>query len=297
MNLVASLREILDQRVLKEGVIVVNHLRQPAKVFVDAIEVDEFENGLQLVVMAQLVDFFLGGFLLGKHFNKLVDGEIVDQGVGADARFQHEAFQRGATAEGDIDLSVRKGLSRIDDDFVKSKTLALVDGDRPSQTQRDLGKAADFLFFDILVISIDGIFHVLPFQLRHSDTLAITQHGDSAFLFIVAYQPSDFAVKESLFRGWVVFDKHHLRSNLQFELFLGRIGVFGEGAMDICLESQRLFLYGSQLRLIDLIGLVVVGGQSDVAFLVIGHEAWFEAAVEHSHTIGIHLVVAHFIQQ
>ena len=146
MNLVASLREILDQRVFKECVIVVKHLHQSAKVFVYAIEVDEFEHGLQLVVVAQLVDFFLGRLFLGKLFHKLVDGEIVDQGIGTDARLQHEAFQRGATAEGDVDLPMGEGLSCVDDDLVEGRavdphrqlvegqSLAFVDSDRPCQS-------------------------------------------------------------------------------------------------------------------------------------------------------------------
>ena len=160
-----------------------------------------------------------------------------------------------------------------------------------------MGEAADFFFFNILIISINGVFHVLPFQLRNGDALALAQHGDGAFLFIIAHQPSDLTIKESLFGCGVVFDKHHLCPDFQLQFFLGGVGVFRKGAVYFCLESQRLLLDCSQFRLVDLVGLVVVGGQGDVAFFVIGHEARFEATIEHPYAIGIHLVVAYLVQQ
>ena len=192
--------------------------------------------------------------------HKLVDGKVVDQGIGGDACLQHKAFKRCATAEGNIDLTVGESLSSINDDFIKSESLALVDSDRPSQAQRNLCETADFFLFNVLVLSVDGELHILPLQLRHGDALTFAFHGDGAILFVVANQPPDFTVVESLFRIWVVFDKHHLCPDFQLQFFLGGIGVFRESAVYFCLENQRFLFDGCQFRLVDLVGLVVVRG-------------------------------------
>ena len=287
----------MDQRAFKKGVVVVDDLHQLTEVFVDAFKIDEFEHGFQLVVAAQLVDFFLRGFPLGQGIDKPVDGEVVDQGIGIDGRLQHKTFKRGATAQGHIHLSVGEGLSRVDDDLVESQALALMDGNGPSQTQRYLGEATDFLFLDVLVFCVDGVLHVLPGQFGHDDALAIALHGDGAFVIVVADQPPDFAVIEGLFRVGVVFDEHHLCPDFQHQFFLGGVGVFGESAAHHGLENQRFCFDSRQLRLVDLVGLVVMRRQGDVAFVVVGDEVRFETAVEQAHTIGIHLVITYFVQK
>ena len=136
--------------------------------------------------MAQLVDFLLRGLFFVQMLHKLVNGVVIDQGTGGDARLQHKTFQRGAAAEGYVNLPMGKSLSRINDDLVESQSLALVDGDSPSQTQRNLLETADFLLFNILIFSIDGVFYVLPSELGNDDIFLAAFYGDRAFFFVIA---------------------------------------------------------------------------------------------------------------
>ena len=119
--------------------------------------------------------------------HKLVDGIVVDQCVGSDARFQYKTFKRSATAEGDIYLSMSEGLPRINNDLVEGKALALVDGDGPCQTQRYLGEAANFVFLNLLILSVDSVLHILPFQPWNSDVLPFTFDSEGAFILVVVH--------------------------------------------------------------------------------------------------------------
>ena len=148
-----------------------------------------------------------------------------------------------------------------------------------------------------MVLSVDAVFHVLPGEFRHGENLVATLHFHAALVFVDADDASDLAVEEGLLGAGVVFDEHHLGTDFQFQFFLGREGVFGESAFDVCIEENGFGRKCLQFRLVDLIGLVVVGGQGDITLVVTRMEVGEIALVEELQAFGIHAVVTHLVEQ
>ena len=79
-----------------------------------------------------------------KGYNPFICNDILR----SNALPQHDAFKRPAAAKCNIELAVLKSAAtEVDQQTVESFALAFMDGNRPSQFERILGKRADALRF------------------------------------------------------------------------------------------------------------------------------------------------------
>lgn len=153
----------------------------------------------------------------------------------------------------------------------ESQSLALVDGDRPSGFQRILAEGAGNGFGDFLCFGIDRIFYIVPGFLFDDDLVSFTV--DYGYLVgINKYDLSDLPVIVPFFGRRVVFDEHDLRAAFQDQLVVGRVRIFGEVVVDLGREGVRLAGKLRQFPVVDLLCLVVMRRERDIARLFVRSE-------------------------
>ena len=131
-----------------------------------------------------------------------------------------------------------KGLRGIDDELVEGQALAFMDGYGPRQAQRHLRETAYFGLLNVLVFSVDAVFHILPSELRNGDDFIIALHCNGIGACIVTHYLANLAVEKGLFGRRVIFDEHHLSTDFEFQNFFGRVGVFGKNTIYLSLENN-----------------------------------------------------------
>ena len=122
-------------------------------------------------------------------------------------------------------------------------------------------------------------------------------HYQHTVIFVVFYQSPDFPVEIGFFGVRVIFDEHYLRSDFEFEGFPRVIHAFGEDTLDVGGESQFFGRELVEFSAVDIVRLVVVGGEGDVAVVIFGGEIGQVAGVQQLYARSIHLVVSHLVEQ
>src|SRR5665647_2621027 len=91
-----------------------------------------------------------------------------------------------------------KGITRINNGFVKSKSLALMYRYCPGQPERILRKCSYHSLLNLLSLLIESIFHVLPFHHLNSDAEIIVRTLNNNFIVFKRFHLPYFTVKEKL---------------------------------------------------------------------------------------------------
>ena len=152
-----------------------------------------------------------------KGINRLV----ADDGTTRQRLTEHHTFQSLATAQRHVGLTMGKAMGSIDDGMLKGKTLTLMNGNRPRQSERILAEPSFHALLNFLGFLIQSIFRIGPLHLFQFKILVgiLAAHGN-----LVADDGAHLAnhtIIETVLR--IVLDKHHLRSRFQDELEISRI--------------------------------------------------------------------------
>ena len=123
---------------------------------------------------------------------------------------QHHALEGFATAQGDVDLTVRKGGIGVNDGAFKGQSLALVNGDRPGQPQWILGKSPNHLRCNLLGFRIQGVFYIFPGNRLDRNLCLIIGAFHADTLLVDMNDLSDLAIEIEFFRRAVVAHEHDL---------------------------------------------------------------------------------------
>ena len=191
---------------------------------------------------------------------------------------------------------MREGLRGIDNHAVERQALALVNGDCPRKFERVLTERTVHNFSDFLRLLIDFVRRVRPLGGHNFNGIvgAAAIHIHLAVLNVD--NAADFAIVEPFFGRRVVFDKHHLRAFLQFQLIFSGIHLFGEVSADFGLELHQLAFQLLEFALVYVVRLEVVGCERYVSVLVFWLKIRLIALIEFGKDGGIGGVVAHAVQ-
>ena len=267
-----SLRQKLPLMLEQQAVEV---LEQPLQ----RLEAEKLADRLLLVDPLRLGQLPLVGLPLLRFLPKSAYAAVHADAGRIEPAAQHNTFECLTAAERHIHLPVRKRLPGVDDDPLKSEPLALVDGDRPGEPERQLTKSTDDGLLHLLAGLVELVALVGPLGHLHDDIvgIALAAHAHEA-----GRQPgdgADAAVVVAAVAAAVIFDKHHLRPLFELQRRLRRIRMSGEVALDLGGKMQGRTRQGVQRLLVELSGRSIVGAKRDIV-VVAGRKSRIVAAVE-----------------
>ena len=129
-----------------------------------------------------------------------------------------------------------------------------------------------------MCFGVDSVFCILPILHPHVNIIVFSDASHLDIFVVQCHHMSDFPVV--VFPFDVVLDEHHLRPHFQSEVKGGRVGIFGECAFylgDVC---ERLRVEALHLVVVIFVCHAVVGSQSDISVLGIGHEGGVVSLVQ-----------------
>ena len=138
---------------------------------------------------------------------------------GTDRFLKGDSLQRATSAQGHIGLSASKGSASGEVYLhpTESQSLTLMDGDSPSQPQRELDKDAQLLFNDFLFLLVESIPHVLPNLTYNIVFVAVfINDSDDAFFLVNTCHHANGTVYPAFLL--VVLDEDNLGTRLDFQL-------------------------------------------------------------------------------
>ena len=153
-----------------------------------------------------------------------------------------------------------------------------MDCHRPRRTQRYLLESPVHNSLYLTCFLIQPVADVLPFFRSDLNVSAVLIFRDQPRLHLL--HSRDLPVVVAGLAGRVVADEHHLRALFQPQTGLGGIGVFREYSFDRSLEGGFLAVKSVHLRLVDGVGLRVVGRQADPALVLWRNETWIQPLVQ-----------------
>ena len=209
----------------------------------------------------QLMDALLCGLLLVA--DVVVNAMVVDDGARLDGSSQLQSFKGSASAQGHVDLTRGKRHVGVDDGVVEGKSLTLVYGDGPRQSQGQLREGSQHVGFQFATHGVKRVLGILPHLWFHFDVGGIALASDQHLVAVEGRYASDASVVVTLSARCIVLDEHHLSAHLQYHRLGRRIGVVGEGALQRRPEGVWGRLELVQLMLVDPVGSIVVGAQAD----------------------------------
>ena len=107
---------------------------------VAALEVgkrEELAHESEEIVALHLPQLVGRWLLFGDVLGETEHGAVLDDGGRRNRRAEHESFERFATREGHIRLTVGESPLHVDDGALEGEALTLVDGDGPSGAEGD----------------------------------------------------------------------------------------------------------------------------------------------------------------
>jgi hypothetical protein len=196
-----------------------------------------------------------------------IDPRILAQGGGGDQRAQNQPLKCAATAERHVHLSCGKRASGIHDHLVQSQSLALVDGDGPGESQRVLAEGAEDLSLDLAGILLEPVADVLPDFLMQRVVRSGVAERDRDLGSTDLPHGGEFAVVVGASLD-VVADEHDLCADFDLEHSIAGIERLRELTGDLGRKGMRAVGERREFRCVDAVGLMVVGGQQDKAWLL-----------------------------
>ena len=164
--------------------------------------------------------------------------------------------------------------------MVEGQALAFVDGDGPSQSQRELSEHTPHVRLYLPGLLVEHVFGVFPLLWFHLDGIPVArtvyENGGIVEIGHVAYAT---VIIEVVGRR-VVLDEHHLRSHLQRECLCCGISVLRKSALDVGTVGERGVRQLAEFRLVVVVGQIVVCGEAYKTLLRTGTEPSIAPCVE-----------------
>ena len=183
---------------------------------------------------------------------------------GADRARQHQPLEGSATTQGHVGLAGGEHAVQVNDHAVEGLPLALVNGHRPGQAERELGKSPRRTGHNNPVPGLEP--DQLPFvRLHPCPAPGFGQSNDDVFLAgpdLHVLDPADAAVDPAL--RAIVVQHHYLGAGLEAEPGLGRVVLSTEIAADQRLKEMLRGRKSIQAHPVDHAGCAVGAGQGDV---------------------------------
>ena len=215
----------------------------------------------------------------------------------ADGGHQRDALEGGAAREGHIGLSAGKGsASEVDLHLVEGEALTLVHGDGPSQAEGELGVGAQQLLFDLLLLLIEGVAHVLPHLALHIVVAAFFGlHGDDALVLVDLGDDAQRAVDPALLL--VVLDEDDLCAGF-YTQFHGRgQRRLGKLAIGVAEEQSWGAVEPGKALFVDVVHGVAAGGQGDGQLAALRAQWRLDTPVEGVEVTGRDVVLADAVEE
>ena len=181
-----------------------------------------------------------------------------------EGRLQRDALERTAARERHVGLAAGKGPAptEVDGHLREGESLALMHGDGPGQSQRELGIGAQQLLLDLLLLVVEGVAHVLPHLALYVELVALlVDDAHDAQLLVDILNGAQRAVHPALVL--VVLDEDDLCARLQQQLLGRGQRRLGEVALDGALEQRGLPGQRGQALLVGEIDDVAARGEGD----------------------------------
>ena len=209
---------------------------------------------------------------------------------------QADALQTGASRQGNVSLTTGEHAAReVDLHLVEGQALALVYRYRPSQSQRILLVASDFLLLDFLLHLVEVVAHVAPGgRLHHHVQSLLRAHVNfGVVLFVETDDGAQRAVHPLVLD--VVLDEDDLCPSLQIELNRRGQTALWELALNVATEKHRLAWQQLELAVVDIVYRVAASAEGDgefrVALVKLGSHSLVETLqVLHRHLRGADMV-------
>ena len=178
--------------------------------------------------------------------------------------------------------------------MVEGQTLALVDGDGPRQTERILNETANDLTLNLFALFVELVFRVLPCLTLHLYGFFVAGTKDENHILVDISYAADATVVVASFR--VVLQEHHLCACSQRQPVVGGIVILGEVFLYLGIEGVHLRRKCLKLTAVIVVGLAVVGRQSDIAVVGVGTERRIVAGVKRVEVVGGDMPVAYIVE-
>ena len=215
--------------------------------------------------------------------------------VANDRRTEDYAFEAAATRQRDIYLPGRKSHRRIDKHLVETEPLALVYGDGPGQTQRNLAEGPVHHGFYLFAFRVELVAYVFP-GLHLYFNMPAFRIDDAQFRFHRLYC-CQFPVVVLVGLTCVIAYEHHLCARLQRQLLLGGVGVLRKIAFDYAVIVPGLAVKQRHFPPVYRIGLGVVGAEPYPFFVVGRVESRVQPRVQTGNRFRRRPSSAHVVQQ
>ena len=260
-------------------------------------EVVQFVHDGEKIVALQRAYLFRCRRMLYGVCGVFVHGTVTDDGAVRERSAEHQSFERAASAERHVCLTMREGTLHVDDGMVEGQSLALVHRNRPSQLHRILTERAVHLLRYLVGALVNDVACIVPLLHTHVDDGSAVACADREALVVTALHGSEHAVIESLVLRRVILDEHHLRTFLQRQ----RLLCWEEHVRELAfhLGIVRIFLAGEQshLTVVLLLCLIVMCGQTYVSVFRLWLESAYVARVERLQHGVVRTIVSHLVEE
>ena len=267
---------------------------------VAALEVgkgEELAHEGEEIVALHLPQLVGRGLLFGDMLGETEHGAVLDDGGRRNGGAEHETFERFATREGHIRLTVGESALHVDDGALEGEALTLVDGDGPCGAEGILREGAVDHFLDLIGTLIEDVSRIVPRFARHVDEHSALVGAHRDFIVLQTHHFAQHAIEIMVFTGRAVADEHDLRPAFERQALGGGIGTLGEFVFHLRIVGECRRGEGCHLCAIDGIGLMIVRHEAHISLPLGRAEVGDVACVEPREEFCIDCAVAHGIEE
>ena len=191
---------------------------------------------------------------------------------------------------------MRKSSSRIDNSFLESQSLTLMNGNRPGRFQGILFKTTCDSLWNFLCFSVDTVFGIGPLFPGYCNRVLFVPAPHQDIVCTDRCNPSDFSVIIPFLSRRIILHKHDLSPFFQYQMLICWESIFGK----IVFHLRRIGISPSFKRIefavIDLLSLIVMSCQRNISFGIIRIESGYISAIQSLQGSQIHLVIPDLIE-